>query len=90
MARYNQRKSVSLSPQFPAPSANPNSEHWKSHTNCSTLPEREFPPLKAPVVKTIKTPPPKTPVSKHGTLASDGGDARLRSRARSDKGSYPS
>lgn len=90
MARFNSRKSASLRPQFPAEIASPSGKHWQSRTNKSVLRDREFPSLDAPDVQTIKNPPPVTPVSKRGSLVSDGGSSKLRSRARSDKGSFPS
>lgn len=90
MAKYGTHNSSTLKPQYPAEQANPNGANWKAHTNCSVLPDRSFPPKKAPSVETIKNPPPLTPVSKHGTLITDDGNGGLlRSRARSDKGSVP-
>src|SRR5437867_12007006 len=77
MAAYSGRKSSKLSPQYPAPQANPNSARWKSHTNCSVLRDREFGDKQAPTVDTIKNPPPLTPVTKHGTLVTHDGNGGL-------------
>ena len=91
MAKYSSKDSTVPTISFPAPQANPNSANWKAHTNCSVLRDREFPPKKAPSVETIKNPPPLTPVAKRGTLAGDDGNgAYLKTRAKSDKGSFPS
>lgn len=90
MEKYRTRKSSTLKPQYPAEQANPNGRHWKDHTNGCTLRDREFPLEAAPAVGTIADPPPLTPVSKHGSLLKDGKNLLLASRAKHDKGSFPS
>ena len=65
---------------------NPNSKNWKRHVNiCCLGPEPKRHKAPAPIMSY-----PTTPVSKHGTLIGDDGNgALLRTRRKSDHGSYP-
>ena len=70
-----------LKPQYIAPTADPNSDHWRGKTNTVVLPvdtvgETHSGHLKAykkPMPATLKDPPPVTPVAKHGSVIGDDG-----------------